>query len=96
MRVVARQVGRSLTDMNVQDQDQHKSWNGDGATKEVAMVWGMTMIGMALCGMMVSYTDPIAAEGQVVMGGVMLLSMFGLTIGTQVKEVAVMTCSIKR
>jgi hypothetical protein len=41
-------------------------------------------------------TDPIAAEGQVVMGGVMLLSMFGLTIGTQVKEVAVMTCSIKR
>ena len=67
-----------------------------GTTKEVAMAWVMTMMGMTLCGMMVSYTDPIAAEGQVVMGGVMLLSMFGLTIGTQVKEVAVMSGSSKR
>ena len=59
------------------------------------MVWGMIMIGITLLGMVVSYTDPIAAEGQVVMGGVMLLWMFGMTTGTQVKKVAVKSCSNK-
>ena len=60
------------------------------------MVWGMTMIGITLLGMVVSYTDPIAAEGQVVMGGVMLLWMFGMTTGTQVKEAtAISKCSNK-